>query len=613
MVTKRTLRTLGLVLLLPSLNLRAQAPDPGKYSAEQFEVQESRGHKARMSDGVRLSVDVFQPAAPGRYPAILIHTPYSNNSVAAAQRWKGFARRGYAVAVSDTRGRYDSEGDWDPFDPKHKTDGYELVEWVASRPWCDGNVGMLGPSYMGWTQWWTATQAPPSLKAIVPEVAPPDALYNGPYQNGVLVCWAMDWAAANAGRTGQVVSSGPYGGFANSRLQDYLQLPYVTLNERRGAVDSTWFEKWIRSNLSTAEYWRGIAYQTPEQYGRVTVPSLNVTGWFDANFPGSPMNYQAMKQHGATPAARRPSLVIGPWQHAINQNRKLGEFDYGPDAVINWDGYVCRWFDHFLKGADNGVPRDPPVYVFVMGHNRWHAEQDWPLPQTRWTKYYLHSGGKANSIHGDGVLNTSPPEPARNHQLEPASVDAYTYDPAHPTLAPFTGGHLEDGAVDTRKSSGGGDVLVYTTPPLAEDVEVTGPITAKLYAATSARDTDWMVRLINVRPDGYAALLCDGVLRARCRDPNHGGAFTPEMLSEIEPHSVYEYTIDFWRATANVFAKDHRIRIEISSSYYPYYLRNLNTGADNIGLESKAVVAEQKVYHTANYPSHVVLPVISRP
>jgi putative CocE/NonD family hydrolase len=319
------------------------------------------------------------------------------------------------------------------------------------------------------------------------------------------------------------------------------------------------------------------------------------------------MNYLAMKQHGANANARRPRMVIGPWQHIINTSRKLGAFDYGDQAIIDWDGYVCRWFDHWLKGIDNGVMSDAPVHVFVMGRNQWSAEQDWPLPQTRWTKYFLRSGGHANSISGDGLLSTSPPEAAADDAL-----DSYTYDPPLPTRSPFTGGHLEDGAADTRKSSSGPDVLVYTTPPLEEEVEVTGPITAKLYASTSARDTDWMVRLIDVQPDGFSAMLSEGVLRARHRDPKNAGTFNPDKLSIIEPNQVYEYTIEFWRATANAFAKGHRIRVEISSSYFPYYLRNLNTGADNIGLETSSVVAEQKVMHASGQASHIVLPVIPR-
>jgi putative CocE/NonD family hydrolase len=580
-------------------------PDAGAYWLEKHSVRETRGHRVAMRDGVRLSVDLYVPDGPGPFPALLMHTPYSNNPTGGLARARWFAEHGYAVAASDVRGRFDSEGDFDPFDRRHKTDGYDLVEWLAAQDFCTGKVGMIGGSYLGWTQWWTATQAPPHLATIVPEVAPPDQFRNAPYQNGVLVSWAMDWAAMMAGRTMQSAGEGPYGGFGGHRAEDFRLLPYVDLNRRRGAMDGAWFETWMRENLSTADYWQGIAYQRPEDYARVAVPTLAVTGWFDANHPGSPQNYLGMKQHGPTPESRRPHLVIGPWQHSFNAGSKLGQFDYGPQSVIDWNGYVCRWLDHWLKGAENGVQQDPPVYLFVMGRNQWRAEQDWPLPQTQWTPYYLHSGGKANTAEGDGTLDTVPPSAD-----EPA--DHYTYDPADPPPSPFTGGHLEDGAADARTAAARPDVLVYTTPPLAEAVEVTGPIEATLYAATSARDTDWMVRLIDVQPDGYAAILCDGLIRARCRDPERQGEFTSERLSTIEPGEVYEYTIRFWRGTANEFAAGHRIRVEISSAYYPYYLPNHNTGEDNLALATASVVAEQTIYHDADHPSHIVLPIIPR-
>lgn len=589
-----------LVVLLAGFPAYAQ-PDPKTPSPAKYEVRATRGHKAPMRDGVKLSVDIYRPAAEGKYPAILIHTPYNNNPTAWTDRARAFAKRGYLVAVSDCRGRFDSEGDWDPFGPKHKHDGHDLIEWLARLPGCDGNVGMMGQSYMGWTQWWTATQAPPSLKAIVPEVAPPDPLFNGPYQNGILVCWMMDWAASQAGRTTQSVGPGGYGGFVAGRDKDYRELPYSKLCERRGALDAPWFDTWIRDNLSTSPYWRGIAYQTPESYSRVRVPSLNVTGWFDANYPGSPMNYTAMKQHGATPEARRPRLVIGPWMHSWNTTRTLSGIDFGPQAMIDWDGYVARWFDRYLKGVQNGVEDDPPVQVFVMGRNAWRAEQDWPLPQTQWTKYYLHSKGKANSLTGDGALSVTPPKD------EPA--DTYTHDPGDPVPDAFTNGHI-DGPIDTSKSAQRNDVLVYSTPPLTEDVEVVGPLTATLYAATSAKDTDWMVRLVDVYPDGRSALLCDAVLRARCRDPEKRGAFNAAKLSALKPEEVYEYSLEFWRGTGNVFLKGHRIRIEISSTFFPYYLPNPGTGEDNVGLQTRKVVAKQRILHDAAHPSHVVLPII---
>lgn len=581
--------------------LHAQAPDPKSPSPEKHPIRESRGHKAAMRDGVKLSVDIYRPDIEGRHPAILLHTPYSNNSPGWTDRARGFARRGYVVALSDCRGRFDSEGEWDPFGAKHKTDGFDLVEWLAKQPWCNGNVGMMGQSYLGWTQWWTATQAPPSLKAIVPEVAPPDALANAPYQNGVLVCWMMDWAASQAGRTVQAAGPGPYGGFVASRQKDFLELPYIKLCERRGALDAPWFETWIRDNLSTSQYWKGISYQSPESYAKVTVPSLNVTGWFDANHPGAPMNYTAMKKFGGTAEARKPRMVIGPWMHAWNSTRKLSGIDFGPDAIIDWNGYVARWFDRYLKGIKNGGEEDAPVHVFVMGRNRWYAEKDWPLPQTQWKKFYLHSGGKANTLEGDGTLD--PEVPAE----EPA--DNYIHNPANPVPDAFLNGHI-DGPTDIRRGALRKDVLVYTSQPLGEDLEVTGPIEAKLFAATSAKDTDWMIRLVDVHPNDHCALLCDGVLRARCRDPKNAGAFNAAQLSEIEPNKVYEYTLSFWRGTGNVFLKGHRMRIEISSSFFPYYLPNPGTGEDNVGLQTRKVIAEQKILHDAKHPSHVVLPII---
>lgn len=590
-------RSLPLMLALPTL-LAAVKPDPGRYSPERYGVQSTRGNLVRMRDGVRISADIYLPDAAGKYPAILSHTPYSNNSPGGVDKAKWWARRGYAVVLTDTRGRFDSEGTWDPFTDLHKRDGYDLVEWIAAQPWCTGNVGMMGGSYLGWTQWWTASQAPPRLKAMAPFVSPPSSgLDNAPYQNGILSAWAIDWGARMAGRTEQVIGPGPYGGFSTYRAENMARVPQADIFNRMGVRDGAWYDEWIKNNLAN-DYWQRNAY---DQYERVRAPAFQATGWFDANFPGSPQNYLGMRQRGPTPETRRPRLIIGPWPHGINSSRELAGFDYGADSLIDLDGLTCRWFDYWLKGEANGVMDDPPVWVFVMGVNRWYAEKDWPLPQTRWTQYYLSSGGKANSLKGDGTLG---PQAGGG-----AEFDAYVYDPSKPSRAPFTGGHI-DGAVDARVPAIGDDVLVYDTAPLAEAVEITGPVRAKLYAATSARDTDWMVRLIDVRPDGYAALLCDGVMRARYRDPDREGAFQPKRLSTIEPDKVYEYSIEFWRATGNVFANGHRIRVEVSSSYFPYYLPNLNTGADNNGFATQPVVARQRIYHSARYPSHVVLPVI---
>ncbi|MBI4164193.1 MAG: CocE/NonD family hydrolase [Acidobacteria bacterium] len=580
---------------------RAQAPNPGNYSSAKFAVQQSRGQRVAMRDGVHLSVDIYRPEASGQYPAVLSITPYDNNAGWKA-RAKWFAERGYVAVLADTRGRYDSEGEWNPFNPKQKTDGYDLVEWIAKQAWCNGRVGMYGPSYMGWETWWTATQAPPSLKAIVPEVAPPDQFRNTPYQDGVFDGWMLNWVMMMAGRTNQAPIVDP--GVPDRLAQVLKHRPYTEWTRILGVMDAPWFDTWMQKNLSTAEYWKGISYQTPESYSKVTAPSLAVSGWFDSDHPGTPMNYVAMKQYGATSEARRPRLVIGPWVHWPIATRSVAGIDYGAEAAIDWDGYVTRWFDHFLKGIDNGVESDPPVHVFVMGANKWRAEEDWPLPETQWTKYYLSSQGRANSLKGDGLLTPTPP------QTE--SSDTYVYDPVNPTQSPTGPNGQTDGPLDTRLSAIGDEVLVYQTPPLESPVEVTGPIEATLYAATSARDTDWFVRLVDVQPDGRSLLLAEGVMRARNRNPSNEGRFNSAQLSTIEPGKVYQYTIQFWRGTANVFQQGHRIRVEISSSWYPKFLPNLNAGADNVAMVSmsEAVIARQTVHHGPQYPSHILLPVI---
>lgn len=600
-----TVQVFGLMLAVYSWGFHsttgmAQPPVAGEISPQQYEVVSELNQKAPMRDGVTLTVDIFRPKAEGRFPAIVYLTPY--NKTGNTARGQLFASRGYVVINADTRGRFESGGDWDPFSPLHKQDGYDLVEWAAAQTWSTGKVGMFGLSYMGWTQWWTATQAPPSLKCIVPEVAPPDNFYNCPSQNGIYVCWMMDWAGMVSDRNPHSAGPGPYGGFAVNREAAYRNVPYIDFDKTRNYRPTSWWRKWILQNTAEGEYWKAIAYQKPEEYSRVQVPSLAATGWFDANFCGTPSNYLAMKKYGATEAARQPRMVIGPWEHIINTKQIAGDTDFGPQALIDWNGYVCRWFDYHLKGIQNGISDDAPIHLFVMGQNEWRTATEWPLPETQWTKYYLHSGGMANSSAGDGSLSMTPP------QNEPA--DQYVYNPDEPTpSAGFTNGHI-DGPRDIGESQQRADVLVYTTPVLEQDTDVIGPITAQIFAATSANDTDWMVRLSDVSPDGRASFLAEGVMRARHRDPEQGGAFDAHQLSQIEADKVYPYLIEFWRPTGNRFLAGHRIRVEISSSYYPYYLRNLNTGEDNIGLAVHPVVATQRIRHDAAHPSHIVLPII---
>jgi putative CocE/NonD family hydrolase len=442
------------------------------------------------------------------------------------------------------------------------------------------------------------------LVTIVPLNTPADQFEDHPYRDGALMGnWMPDWVAMMSGRTEQTyVSASSVGGWLG-RFEAFKQTPYRDINARRGIAGAPWVMDWYSQNKASDPYWKGIAYQDQDSYSKMTVASLSVTGWFDVSFAGSPANYNGMKKFGATQQARRPSLIIGPWSHVMFE-RSVGGIDYGPEATFDVKSYSVRWFDHFLKGIDNGIENDFPVHVFVMGENRWHAERDWPLPQTVFTKYYLDSSVRVASL--SGALTTLLPRTDAS--------DSYTYDPNNPTLDPTAfckdgSGNL-DGAWDTGSAGTTDDVLVYETPSLTSPVEVTGPVEATLYAVTSVQDTDWMVRLLDVQPDGRSLLLADGVLRARSRGKD--GRFNAEQLSTIDAGKIYKYTIRFWRGTGNLFKQGHRIRLEISSSWYPFFLPNLNSGSDNLAdiPISKARVARQTVHHGPKFPSHVVLPII---
>ncbi len=375
----------------------------------------------------------------------------------------------------------------------------------------------------------------------------------------------------------------------------YPHLPLLTMDERAGRRNAHWRTQIEHAQLDA--HWEPLRYQS--KFDQLDVPVLHISGWYDDEQIGTPLNYIGMTAHAATAEARASQrLLMGPWGHSINRAAKLGEVDFGPEAVIDLRGEELRWFDRWLKRQAAEGPADggAPVRVFVMGANKWRDEREWPLARTQWTAYYLRSNGRANSRFGDGSLATEAP-PAD----EPP--DRYRYDPARPV--PFIteptssqiGGPDDYAAIERRD-----DVLVYVTEPLATDTEVTGPIRVDLSAASSALDTDFMAKLLDVWPTGFAQRLCDGMVRARFR----AGMDRPAL---IEPGRVYQYSIDCWN-TAQVFKAGHRIALEIASSAFPKYDRNLNTGAA-LGVTSEMAVADQVVYHDAEHPSAVILPIIS--
>jgi putative CocE/NonD family hydrolase len=546
-----------------------------------------------MRDGVTLSADVYFPQEwrdqSGQWPVILTRTPYVKANTLLLEHAAYFTAHGYVFVALDVRGRGDSDGVFVPYFNDGQ-DGYDSIEWCAAQPWSNGNVGTIGSSYPGRIQWLAALHNPPHLKAMVVRVSPSDPFVETP--TGLPSPMHLCWLHLVSGRVDQVME-------AVNWESTYEHLPLLTMDERMGRPNRFWRNDLAHAQLD--DYWEPLCYQT--KFEQINVPVLHISGWYDDEQIGTPLNYIGMTTRGATPEARAGQrLLMGPWGHAVNKDTKLGEVDFGPQALIHMRLEERRWFDRWLKSEQSSSvdqeqeeQEDAPVRIFVMGINKWRDEQEWPLARTQWTPFYLHSSGHANSRFGDGTLSTSVPQ-AREQ------ADNYRYDPARPV--PFIseptssqiGGPDDYAAIERRD-----DVLVYVTEPLDKDTEITGPIRVDLYASSSAPDTDFTAKLLDIWPTGFRQRLCDGMVRARFRD----GMARPSL---IEPGQIYHYSIDCWN-TCQVFKAGHRIGLEISSSAFPKYDRNLNTGAP-LGQTSEMAVAEQRIYHDEEHPSALILPVI---
>jgi putative CocE/NonD family hydrolase len=534
------------------------------------------GVRVPMRDGVKLVAKVLRPDAGGRFPVIVVRTPYGKNGQYRAGRW--YAEQGYVYVAQDCRGRHDSDGEFRPLRDE-AADGYDTIEWAAAQPWSNGNVGTMGGSYLGWNQWLAATLRPPHLKCMIPIVSPPDPFYNLPYQYGATSPMGFDWVNLTSDHDNQESAE-------LDREKIYKHLPLLTLDEAAGRRSKTWRE-WIEHSTFD-DYWKAVSYETRRD--QIDLPVLNISGWYDDDQPGTTRNFTAMRKLGRA----NQKILMGPWPHAVNSRTKLGILDFGASSQIDLRGLTKRWFDRWLSGVDNGVDKEQPVRLFVMGANQWRDEDDWPLKRSEWTKFYFHSNGRANSASGDGTLSREGP-----HAEKP---DHYTYKPdnATPFITEPSSAQI-GGPDDYRPVQKRDDVLVYTTPPFAEDTEVTGPVMVKLYAATSAPDTDWTAMLCDVYPDGYALRLCDGIIRARYRESLE----KPQLL---EAGKVYEYAIDCWSTSMQV-KKGHSLRVQIASAAFPKFDRNPNTGKPP-GLDDESRPAEQAVYHDSEHPSHVILPII---
>ncbi len=566
-----------------------------------------------MRDGTRLYADIYRPEGPGPCPVLLQRTPYDKSMPLSRNMLDPLkaARHGYVVVIQDTRGRYTSEGEFYAFrDDSH--DGYDTVEWAASQPWCSGKVGMYGNSYVGATQWQAAKSCPPHLAAIAPRVTASNYHEGWTYQGGAFeLGFNVSWTLGNLTLANFLSIAARKPIPQDRRVQlaqavDALEaafrfLPLQALPHLQDGL-ADYFYDWL-AHPDYDDYWKHLSIE--ESHSRITVPALNIGGWYDIFLGGTIRNYLGMREKGATQEARRgQKLLIGPWQHGSSRGPGIAGdhyFGLGSDPLaIDLEGVLLRWFDCWLKGAHNGIMDEPPVRLFVMGDNVWRVEQEWPLARAQSINYYLHSQGKANSINGDGALSPQPPGD------EPP--DVFLYNPADPV--PTRGGplcchayFLAGGAYDQQEIERRQDVLVYSTPPLERDVEVTGPITVTLWAATSAPDTDFTAKLVDVCEHGCARNLTDGIIRARYRESKS----TPSL---VEPGRAYGYTIDLW-ATSNVFKAEHRIRVEVSSSNFPRFDRNTNTGK-RIAEDAELQPAVQTILHSAQYPSHIALPIVPR-
>ncbi len=553
-----------------------------------YDVEMRLDVKVPMRDGVNLSSDIYLPKAHGRFPAVLQRTPYSNNAGELIEEGRRLANNGYACVIQDCRGRWDSDGGYYPFH-NEGGDGYDTQEWIGRQKWSNGKIGMAGGSYVGLVQWQSAPYRSEFLTCLASRVICGDLFSGWSYRGGAFQLHQLiTWGMRRSARTVQDVAY-------HNWTEIFHTLPLIEMAERAGRSLPFW-KDWIQ-HATYDDYW--AALNVEEKWGEIAVPALNMGGWYDIFIQSTFRNLNGLRQQGRTPEARQSRLIVGPWIHNLSESPRTGEIDFGAGSMVDLQTLELSWFDYWLKGIDNGIVDEPPLRLFIMGINEWRDEHEWPLARTTWQAWYFHGNGEANSVLGDGHLSIEPPA------HEPP--DRYVYDPNYPVQT--IGGNtccspshiVPWGPYDQRPVEMRSDVLCYTSEPLEADMEVTGPIVVVLYAATDAPDTDWTAKLVDVLPTGYAMILCDGIIRARYRESRT----SPTLL---DPGKVYEYEIEVG-VTGNVFHKGHCIRVEISSSNFPHFDRNPNTG-HTFGIDAEMRPAHQTVYHTREYPSHILLPVI---
>jgi putative CocE/NonD family hydrolase len=544
-----------------------------------------------MREGTALRANVFRPDAPGRFPALLLRTPYGK----AASGFERYVRAGYVVVAQDTRGRYASDGDFVMFTVESTgdaEDGYDSIEWLARQPYCNGAVGTFGPSYCAWMQWQQAKLRPPSLVAMCAYSIPLELTevdWLGGFRPGRRIRWWMTTLAPDLRRRE---------GLPKPHTPEEANRIWNDLEHGRWLGFMPWldFPKYLPKRLAEqAEDWLSHPNRRPWRFGEihkeVEIPNLDFSGWYD-HCNGTIGHLPGMQRNARTEVAREQTkLILGPWHHCGLGARKIGDIDHGPQAALDTVGVIIRWFDHWLKGQDNGVDREPPVRYFVMGSGKWRSANTWPPEGRPETALYLSSNGDAPLPEGSGTL--LPTAPAD----QPS--DRYTFDPNDPVPTLWTR-DLFTVPSDRRQLDHRRDILRYRTPPLEEDLEVVGYPEVVLYASTSAPDTDFLARLVDDDPGGRALEVCYGMVRAR-----HRHSLDREDL--LTPNEVTEFRVKLG-PTACRFLKGHRLRLEITSSDFPNHDRNHNTGGNDLA-ETELRVARQTVFHSEAYPSRLVVAV----
>ena len=583
-------RSTAIVALFSCAVISIRAADP-------YSVTIERDVAVKMRDGVTLHADIYRPKADGQFPTLLQRTPYDKRN--GTDFGLRAAAAGYVAIVQDVRGRYSSEGAWYPF-KNEPSDGYDTIEWVAALPYSNGKVGMWGGSYVGATQMLAAVAHPPHLAGICPVVTASNYHDGWTYQGGAFEQWFDEsWTSGLSQDTMNRLVQGNTNamkGVLTLPLSDYslFNLPNLAASTSIASL-APYFADWL-AHPDYDAYWKQLSIE--EHYADINVPALHIAAWYDIFQGGSLRNYIGIKAHGGSETARKGQRLLVTIGGHAGGGQKIGDVDFGTAAAeFNEGDITLRWYDYLFKGIQNDFA-GKPVRIFVMGANQWRDEDDWPLSRARQTKYFLHSDGKANSLQGDGTISIESP-----HSEAP---DHFTYDPGNPV--PTIGGplccdsqHLAPGPRDQRAIEARPDVLIYSTPAFAQDTEVTGPIIAELYVKSSAVDTDFTAKLVDVAPDGFAQNLTEGILRARYRESQDKPTF-------MVPGQIYKVTIDLW-STSNVFRQGHMLRLEISSSNFPRFDRNLNT-TERAAVSQKYISATNMIFHDREHPSALILPIM---